>query len=133
MSIALSGSALFGMLLSKYITYCIQHYSLAFAYQTVALMMFVGGVLLIGILVKESPESMGLKALGADLPLAKLDDKPTEKLALVNLEPKVLKKSHFLVHACCAISGGLCRWWHCLCNFQCTCKILLVWNRPRLF
>jgi len=95
MSIALSGSALFGMLLSKYITYCIQHYSLAFAYQTVALMMFVGGVLLIGILVKESPESIGLKALGANLSATKLDDKPTKTLALVNLEPKVLKKKPF--------------------------------------
>ncbi|WP_298144285.1 MFS transporter [uncultured Acinetobacter sp.] len=94
MSIALSGSALFGMLLSKYITYCIQNYSLAFAYQSVAAMMFVVSALLILFLIKESPESMGLKALGADkaqLQTANVD----EKLALVHLEPKVLKKKPF--------------------------------------
>ena len=94
MSIALSGSALFGMLLSKYITYCIQNYSLAFAYQSVAAIMFVVSTLLILLLVKESPESIGLKALGADKPqlqTAKVD----EKLELVHLEPKVLKKKPF--------------------------------------
>lgn len=94
MSLALSGSALFGMLLSKYITYCIQHYSLAFAYQTVAAIMFAGGVILIGFLVKESPESIGLKALGADR-AQQLSTQPDEKLALVHLEPKVLKKKPF--------------------------------------
>ena len=95
MSLALSGSALFGMLLSKYITYCIQHYSLAFAYQTVALMMFVGSALLIGFLIKGSPESIGLQALGEGSVSIKQNDSANQKLALVNLEPKVLKKKPF--------------------------------------
>ena len=94
MSIALSGSALFGMLLSKYITYCIQNYSLAFAYQSVAAIMFVVSTVLILLLIKESPESIGLKALGADKPVVQTD-KVDEKLALVHLEPKVLKKKPF--------------------------------------
>ncbi len=96
MSIALSGSALFGMLLSKYITYCIQHHSLAYAYQTVAAMMFVGGALLIGLLIKPSPESIGLKPLGAEQSLSQpgLPDGNAVS-ALVNLEPKVLKKKPF--------------------------------------
>ena len=94
MSLALSGSALFGMLLSKYITYCIQHYSLAFAYQTVAAMMFVGGAILIGFLIKESPESIGLKALGAER-VAQQSEQVNNPQALVYLEPKVLKRKPF--------------------------------------
>lgn len=95
MSIALSGSAFFGMLLSKYITYCIQYFGFTFAYQTVAAMMFVGGVLLISILIKDSPESMGLKALGADLTHSKLEVSSKSKLTLVDIDPKVLKKKPF--------------------------------------
>ncbi|WP_111860075.1 MFS transporter [Acinetobacter sp. CFCC 10889] len=95
MSIALSGSALFGMLLSKYISYCIQYYSLAFAYQTVALIMFVGGTVLIGVFIKASPESIGLKALGADQAASEQQNSTQSTLALVNLEPKILKKKPF--------------------------------------
>lgn len=94
MSIALSGSALFGMLLSKYITYCIQNYSLAFAYQSVAAIMFIGSSTLILFLIKESPESIGLKALGAGNPVVE-EKKIDEKQALVHLNPKELKKKPF--------------------------------------
>lgn len=93
MSIALSGSAFFGMFLSKYITYCIQNFSYAFAYQTVALLMFVCGLLLIGLLVKDTPESIGLKALGADK--VDFNIQVNHQNMLVQLTPKELKKKPF--------------------------------------
>lgn len=93
MSIALSGSAFFGMALSKYITYCIQHFSLAFAYQTVAAIMFAAGAVLIVFIIKDSPESMGLKAYGAEQALKQ--SVPGNQTALVHLAPAVLKKKPF--------------------------------------
>ena len=94
MSLALSGSAFFGMALSKYISYCIEHYSTSFAYQTVALMMFVVGTILVLALIKESPEQMGLKALGADH-VADTQSNTQSNLALVHLPAKELKKKPF--------------------------------------
>lgn len=93
MSIALSGSAFFGMVLSKYITYCIQHFSLAFAYQTVAAIMFAAGAVLIVFIIKDSPESMGLKAYGEAR--AVKQSVPENQIALVHLAPAVLKKKPF--------------------------------------
>ncbi len=94
MSLALSGSAFFGMALSKYISYCIEHYSTGFAYQSVALMMFVVGTVLVLALIKESPEQMGLKALGADH-VADPQTNTQSNLALVHLPAKELKKKPF--------------------------------------
>ena len=93
MSIALSGSAFFGMVLSKYITYCIQHFSLAFAYQTVAAIMFAAGAVLIVFIIKDSPESMGLKAYGEAR--AVKQSVSENQIALVHLAPAVLKKKPF--------------------------------------
>lgn len=64
MSIALSGSAIFGMILSPFITYCIQNLSYQLAYQIIAGLMFVMSSVLIIFLIKEKPEDIGLKALG---------------------------------------------------------------------
>lgn len=93
MSIALSGSAFLGMLLSPYITYCIQNFSIDFAYQSIAAIMFVVGVILIGLLIKESPESIGLQPFGAQSDVQKTN--PSATHALVHLEPKVLKTKPF--------------------------------------
>lgn len=93
MSIALSGSAIFGMLLSKYITYCIQNYSIAFSYQTVALIMFVCGVLLISLLIKNTPEEIGLKALGSNS--SSTQTQVNTQIALVHMDAKSLKKQPF--------------------------------------
>ncbi|MCH4245102.1 MFS transporter [Acinetobacter gerneri] len=93
MSISLSGSAFFGMALSPYITYCIQKINYQFAYQSIAAMMFVGGVLLIMFLIKESPEQLGLKALGEGQ--AQTSASQQNALKLVHLDPKTLKRKPF--------------------------------------
>ena len=66
MSLSLAGSAILGVIMSKYITYCIQHYNYTVAYMTIGLGLLALGLFLIVFVLKESPESIGLKALGCE-------------------------------------------------------------------
>ncbi|WP_445660755.1 MFS transporter [Acinetobacter sp. F16] len=95
MSIALSGSAIFGMILSPFITYCIQNLSYQLAYQMIAGVMFAVSSLLILWVIKAKPEDIGLKAFGADEVETTSTQVNTQEEALVHLEPKVLKKKPF--------------------------------------
>lgn len=95
MSIALSGSAIFGMILSPFITYCIQNFSYQLAYQVIAAVMFAFSSVLILFVIKAQPEDIGLKALGADETVICSTKKIPPEIKLVHLEPKVLKKKPF--------------------------------------
>lgn len=95
MSVALSGSAIFGMILSPFITYCIQNLSYQVAYQIIAGVMFAVSSVLILLVVKAKPEDIGLKAFGADEVETTSTQANTQEMALVHLTPKVLKKKPF--------------------------------------
>lgn len=95
MSIALSGSAIFGMILSPFITYCIQNLSYQIAYQVIAGVMFAVSSILIFFIIKSKPEDIGLKALGADEVETELTQVNTQEMALIHLTPKVLKQKPF--------------------------------------
>lgn len=95
MSVALSGSAIFGMILSPFITYCIQNLSYQVAYQIIAGVMFAVSSVLILLVVKAKPEDIGLKAFGADEVETTPTQANTQEMALVHLTPKVLKKKPF--------------------------------------
>ncbi len=66
MSISLAGSAVLGVIFSKYITYCIQHYDYSIAYISIGAGLLISGLLMIVFLLKDSPESIGLKPLGSE-------------------------------------------------------------------
>lgn len=95
MSIALSGSAIFGMILSPFITYCIQNLSYQLAYQIIAGLMFVISSILIVFLIKEKPEDIGLTALGYGEESLVAEKNQTADMALVHLAPNILKKKAF--------------------------------------
>ncbi|TCB55660.1 MFS transporter [Acinetobacter terrestris] len=95
MSIALSGSAIFGMILSPFITYCIQNLSYQLAYQMIAGATFMVSSLLILWVIKAKPEDIGLKAFGVDEVETTSTQVNTQEEALAHLGPKVLKKKPF--------------------------------------
>lgn len=92
MSIALSGSALTGMVLAKSITYFIQNQGYAMAYQTIAACSLVLSVVLVVAFVRNRPEDLGLVALGADTTTAGAG---THNMALVDLSPAQLRNKPF--------------------------------------
>ncbi|UOO91146.1 MFS transporter [Vitreoscilla massiliensis] len=94
MSIALSGSALTGMVLAKSISYFIQTDGYGVAYQTIAACSLIFSVLLIVLIIRNRPEDKGLQALGADN-TASANSSVHNSLALVNLSPKELRNKPF--------------------------------------
>ena len=95
MSIALSGSALTGMVLAKSISYFIQNQGYGVAYQTIAACSLIFSVLLIVLVIRNRPEDKGLKALGADDVDAASPSSASSHLALVTLSPQELRNKPF--------------------------------------
>ena len=94
MSIALSGSALTGMVLAKSISYFIQTDGYGVAYQTIAACSLIFSVLLIVLIIRNRPEDKGLQALGADT-TAGTNSSVHNSLALVTLSPQELRNKPF--------------------------------------
>ena len=95
MSIALSGSALTGMVLAKSISYFIQTDGYGVAYQTIAACSLIFSVLLIVLIIRNRPEDKGLQALGADTAATASTSSVHNSLALVSLSPKELRNKPF--------------------------------------
>ena len=95
MSIALSGSALTGMVLAKSISYFIQTDGYGVAYQTIAACSLIFSVLLIVLIIRNRPEDKGLQALGADTAATASTSSVHNSLALVTLSPKELRTKPF--------------------------------------
>ena len=95
MSIALSGSALTGMVLAKSISYFIQTDGYGVAYQTIAACSLIFSVLLIVLIIRNRPEDKGLQALGAVTAATASTSSVHNSLALVSLSPKELRNKPF--------------------------------------
>ena len=95
MSIALSGSALTGMVLAKSISYFIQTDGYGVAYQTIAACSLIFSVLLIVLIIRNRPEDKGLQALGAVTAATASTSSVHNSLALVSLSPKELRTKPF--------------------------------------
>lgn len=95
LSLALSGSAIWGMVLSPYITNAIQNDQHGFAYQSIGLMTLIIGVIFIGLVIKNSPTDKGLQPYNKKMSSSQFKHLPREPLVSLTVNELKTKKFHW--------------------------------------